>query len=102
MTQAVDNGVLEEQHEALREKYDPFKIVIEFVDATVHYDNFATRMILLINLLRNIDPRDEDHSTILDIMRSEAEWHNDASRSYKAKAEATYDKLHELLEQASW
>jgi len=93
MTQSVENGVLEE----LREKYDPLEILLDFVDATVHYDNFATRMILLINLLRNLDQGDEDFNTILDIMRFESEWHNDASRSYKEKAEAAYDKFRELL-----
>ena len=107
MTQetAVDNsdqnGTPMEQLDAHRAKYDPLGILIDFADADVHYENFATRMILLINLLRNLDQRDEDYATILDMMRSEAEWYNDVSGPYKTTATAAYDKYHELPSQAS-
>ena len=98
MTQetAVDNGIPVEQLETLREKYDPLGILIDFVDATVHYDNFATRMVLLVNLLSDLDQRDEDYATILDMMCSEAELHNDISRPYKVDATAAYEKFREL------
>ena len=103
MTQetAVDNsdqnGTPMKQLVAHRAKYDPLGILIDFADAAVHYDNFATRMVLLVNLLSDLDQRDEDYATIRDMMRSEAELHNDISRPYKVDATAAYEKFRELL-----